>query len=280
MDRSPEKNDSLDTTFLDCLREIEKSYITLPKPLRLRTEKWCEKLMSTGKNRVWRKSRNDYAKMLLGMIISKHLSEPFHAFPPDGPLSAFPFHLRPKLKQSLGPHESAFWRQLYSAMDDSERPAIRDSRDHLLDKFNGIDNRKEMQSLQSLVREQEKRISLLEQQLHDERIQYELEIQRLVYAHRIELSQITRLNADINESLDSVKQSAIPARVGKKDTTGTSHFSIFSDQSPSRTASSNSRNELSYSKFGSSQRTGEINDEDFLAYLESFQKDIYSISNT
>ena len=60
--------DSIDRSFKECLVEIQKCYTTLGKPLRLRTEKWCEKLVATGSNRVWRKHRNDYAKMLLGMV--------------------------------------------------------------------------------------------------------------------------------------------------------------------------------------------------------------------
>ena len=60
--------DNIDRSFKDCLIEIQRTYATLSKSLRLRSEKWCEKLIATGSNRIWRKNRNDYAKMLLGMV--------------------------------------------------------------------------------------------------------------------------------------------------------------------------------------------------------------------
>jgi hypothetical protein len=47
---------------------------------------------------------------------------------------------------------------------------------------------KEIQSLNMLIREQSQRIKLLEQQLHDERTQHELQLQRLNYSHRVEVN--------------------------------------------------------------------------------------------
>ena len=74
--------DSSDRTFLKYLKEISQAYTILPKQLRLRSEKWVEKLTQTGSNPTWKKHRNAYAKLLLNQILGKQLSDPFQNNPP------------------------------------------------------------------------------------------------------------------------------------------------------------------------------------------------------
>lgn len=106
--------DSSDRIFLNYLKEISQTYRVLPKSLRLRTEKWVEKLTQTGSNPTWKKHRNSYAKLLLNAVVLRSLTDPFHTNPPDGPLPTFPSHLKCNLKDMMGAHESSFWRDLFS----------------------------------------------------------------------------------------------------------------------------------------------------------------------
>ena len=100
--------------FLSCLKEIERNYLYLPKSVRIRIEKWIEKVaLSGGTNAIWNNHRNMYTRLLLGMILARNLKSPFDAFPPDHALPPFPSHLNPLLKDLQGPHESNFWRELY-----------------------------------------------------------------------------------------------------------------------------------------------------------------------
>ena len=109
--------DNLDRAFYGYLGELEKSYLYLMKSLRLRVEKWIEKLtLDCQSNSVWRKHRNMYTRLLLGMVISKDLRSPFDKPPPDGQLPPFPSHLKAQLKGIQGPHESVFWRDLYASL--------------------------------------------------------------------------------------------------------------------------------------------------------------------
>ena len=108
--------DSLDTSFLSFLKELERCYLYLEKRLRLRVEKWIERLASSGANPSFRRHRNNYTRLLLGMVLKKNLEDPFHQAPPDGQIPPFPAHLKSLLKGIQGPHESVFWRDLYSRL--------------------------------------------------------------------------------------------------------------------------------------------------------------------
>jgi len=83
-----------DRIFLSILHEIERYYMEFSKAIRVRVEKWVEKLSLTGHNYTWRKHRNAYAKLLLNMILNRELSEPFNSLPPEGSLQSFPMHLK------------------------------------------------------------------------------------------------------------------------------------------------------------------------------------------
>lgn len=207
--------DTLERPFLNCLTEIERTYIPLPKHIRIRVEKWIEKLIATGDNQIWKRHRNSYAKLLLSMVINKTFSDPFDSLPPEGPLAPFPSHLKTQVKNVVGPHESVFWRDIYNKFKNksgnyeelsSKNQEIKreeylnrsknskENKDDIIS-LNSISSSREVQNLNILVKEQAARIALLEQQLHDERTRHELELQRLQYSYRIELG---KLNSEIN----------------------------------------------------------------------------------
>lgn len=202
----------MDQSFASCLVEIERSYLVLPKAARIRVERWVEKLASTGNNPIWRKHRNEYAKLLLNMIIARNLEAPFNVSPPEGTLPPFSSQYKAYNRNLLGPHESAFWRGLHEQLqeDNGSSFIIADITDNTNTTYaSGLqeeckhrigrnDSRsglqqplaKEIQSLNLLIREQSQKIKLLEQQLHDERTNHELQIQRLHYTNRMEVNNL------------------------------------------------------------------------------------------
>lgn len=227
----------MDRTFAQCLSEIEKSYLVLPKPIRIRIERWIEKLASTGNNPVWKRDRNEYAKLLLNMITARRLEAPFNCMPPEGPLPPFPSQNRGQSRHLLGAHETSFWRELYQRFDhDQDEPdhagpdsfAFREKKQDPIaaamqeklgrppskvagsSEANNVALSREIQTLNMLIREQTQRIRLLEQQLHDERTQHELQIQRLNYSHRVETNN---LKAQIEQfAMEMSVQALSPSR--------------------------------------------------------------------
>jgi hypothetical protein len=220
---------SSDQVFVKYLSEIERIYIALPKAVRIRVERWVDKLVSVGYNDIWKRHRNSYAKLLLNMIVNRNLESPFNVFPPEGPIPAFPVYLRASSKHLLGVHETSFWRDLYGRMQGSPeriRVTHRDVLDnlHLSSYRDESVNRsikslsaqvtseegpapppsfradspvryqqplsREISNLNLLIQEQSHRIKLLEEQLNDERTKNELHIQRLHYSHRMEVAKL------------------------------------------------------------------------------------------
>lgn len=220
---------SSDQVFVKYLSEIERIYIALPKAVRIRVERWVDKLVSVGYNDIWKRHRNSYAKLLLNMIVNRNLESPFNVFPPEGPIPAFPVHLRASSKHLLGVHETSFWRDLYGRMQGSPE-RIRGTRRDVLDnsllssyRDESMDRSiksltaqatseerpapppsfradspvryqlplsREISNLNLLIQEQSHRIKLLEEQLNDERTKNELHIQRLHYSHRMEVAKL------------------------------------------------------------------------------------------
>jgi len=112
--------DHLDKSFINMLREIERIYAALSKPLRIRVERWVSKLNSVGRAFEWRKNRNKYTKLLLNMIIVKQFTTPFDVSPSDEPLPPLPLHIVNKsFKDLMGTHESVFWRDVYEHIEGS-----------------------------------------------------------------------------------------------------------------------------------------------------------------
>jgi hypothetical protein len=204
----------MDKPFAHYLAEIQKAYVVLPKALRIRVERWIEKLATTGNNPVWKKQRNAYAKLLLSMVVSRHLEAPFNVLPPEGSLPPLDSQQKIASRNLLGSHETEFWRDLYHRFEDVSEPVYAAdgfsySEEKGDDVARAVHNRsgvksqvavctasnslalsKEIQSLNMLAREQSQKIRLLEQQLHDERVQHELQLQRLNYSHRVEVNNL------------------------------------------------------------------------------------------
>jgi hypothetical protein len=150
-----------------------------------------------GHNILWKKHRNMYARLLLGMVLSRNLTEPFDVNPTDGPLPPFPSHLRTKLKNISGPHESNFWRYIYHRIPSSyeedrviDRDRAQTSPAEQEWRFDMGMN--EIESLRQLIQEQSRRIEILEEQITFERMNHESEIIRFMEHHRGEISALRR----------------------------------------------------------------------------------------
>ena len=59
------KNAPLHDAFLRTLKQLEVRYQDLPKPLRIRVERWVSKLAYHVENPTWIRERNQYAAALL-----------------------------------------------------------------------------------------------------------------------------------------------------------------------------------------------------------------------
>jgi len=161
----------------------------------IRVEKWVEKLVIVGKNHVWKKDRNMYARLLLSMVIAKTMEEPFHTTPSDGPLSPFPVYLKSKLKGVVGPHESFFWRDVYERMaHDKTESSVSRMSSHIpaidVSTSSYDPNQKETHTLRMLIQEQARRIEILEQQMAEERMRHESEVRRLLEHHKAEVHRL------------------------------------------------------------------------------------------
>ena len=80
----------LDASFQHLLAEIERRYVILTKPERIRIEQWVKKLCEPMPNDYWKKNRNNYALLLLHVIKIQRLEDPFHRTPYGGPLQTLP----------------------------------------------------------------------------------------------------------------------------------------------------------------------------------------------
>jgi len=296
--KSMNMNDTLDRTFMDAIKEIELNYISLSKPLRLRIEKWIEKLCTVSGITTWRKERNIYTRLLLNMIMRRSLTEPFHTLPPDGSLPNLANYLK-RNPDDLGTHESRFWRDLYKRVGVSPEKSkpinieVEDINRYNNSNNNSNNNNNELKTLNNLVREQAIRIKLLEQQLHDERIQTELQIQRLQHLHRSELNNLqqqasniyTGNNTNTNSShhqnvnsspfvdnfihnMKSEMNSTTPLKY-ENPATSYHHYDI-----PSVAASNVITETIRKSKEDLHVNKPPADPDAFLAYLEKFQNDI------
>jgi hypothetical protein len=189
-------SDGLDRSFITLIKEIERGYHMLSKQYRLRVEKWIEKLITSGgQNLVWKKHRNEYTKLLLHMVISKKFTEPFHQCPPDGQLPQFPKHISQYhlVQKASDAHELTFWKDIYVRLNASTSQYKPDDTigDYETITSKDIPSNRELKYLKLCDTENKIRIELLEQQLRDEKLHYGLQVQRLEYAHRAEISTYT-----------------------------------------------------------------------------------------
>ncbi len=112
-------------TFIASILEIEALYSEFPKSLRIRIERWVEKLVNSGSNPAFTTHRNAYTKLLLSMVRQSRFSEPFHRMPPDGRLAPFPTHLKSKLRPVEAPaayeavSNDGFWGDMRARAEDN-----------------------------------------------------------------------------------------------------------------------------------------------------------------
>jgi hypothetical protein len=104
--------------FSQAVHAIEKFHRALPKALRIRVQRWVEKLVSSGGNIAYVRHRDAYTKLMLNMILKRKLEEPFHTMPPDGQLPPFPSHLKILLKPPFGQEENEFWHGVVNRVHD------------------------------------------------------------------------------------------------------------------------------------------------------------------
>lgn len=216
----------LDRSFLVTIKEIERGYILLSKQQKIRTEKWVEKLVISGvENYVWKKHRNEYANLLLHMVILKRLSAPFHVLPPDGQLCQFPKHftsyeLRDKAPH---PHQLTFWSDIYSRLSDPQMNGTLCSSKRYRGAFesqyrespssNSFYCRDYTQN-RSNEGEYKLQVDLLEQQLKEEKVRYGLNVQKLEHAHKIELSAYADAVASTSSVSHTPHNYLIPSKPG------------------------------------------------------------------
>lgn len=305
--------ESLEKSFVACLHEIETRYISLPKSTRIRVEKWVEKFASTGGNVSWRRNRNMYAKLLLSMIIAKDLTEPFHLLPPDGPLAPLPSHLKARSRNSAGPHESVFWRELYNRM---KRPQfeessfdldVENSKSSHLNKSLGSPSR-EILNLRLLIDEQAQRIAFLERQLQEERDAHDDEMQRLRDRHRDEVRRLHEIEVLNNSARSSIALSPLRQSHSSQRSPQISRYDVqphhschssngsstpdsqseprhplsvekFKSLSPEKISSTQkSRSSKAFETFADLARSSVPDDEsEFMKYLENFQTQVRSL---
>lgn len=212
---SATSSSGLEVPFLVMVKEIERNYQSLSKQLKIRVEKWIVKLVTSGvENYVWRKHRNEYAKLLLHMVILKRLSDPFHVLPPDGQLSQFPRYLSSSNfhDKAVDAHQIDFWNDIYNRID-GRMPATKiTSPVHVRNCTASYDDNsmakeanvtRESKQSRAQSSEYQLRIQYLEQQLRDEKMRYALQVQRLHDAHRVEIYAY----AEVINSTSSLLQS-------------------------------------------------------------------------
>lgn len=213
--------DNLDKTYITTLREIERLYATMSKPIRIRIERWITKLNGVGRTYEWRKNRNIYAKLLLNMIIVKNLTAPFNAPPPDEPLPPIPVYIVNKsYKDLMGTHESVFWRDVYEHLENSinldrdiniskhSSPSANDSISNVSQVSNNenIQNGKsdpffitEIRRLNNIISQQQTRITSLETQL----LQMESQANNRAVSSTNQFKKSTAVNTDQSQYIQT-----------------------------------------------------------------------------
>ena len=108
--------EKLDEDFALMMSEVTGALSKFNKHLHIRVEQWMQKLQQTVTNTVWKKHRNEYALVLVDMVRSNALKEPFVKVPPEGPL--------PKLSKIDFPVLSTS-RRSKSPLGDTQLPKTR-----------------------------------------------------------------------------------------------------------------------------------------------------------
>ena len=107
-----------DHFFKRSVHAIEKYHRVLPKQSRIRVQRWVEKLVASGGNHSYVRHRDAYTKLLLNMVLTGKLVEPFAHLPPDGQLPPFPTHMKVLLRPPFGQQENDFWNEVIGRLHD------------------------------------------------------------------------------------------------------------------------------------------------------------------
>jgi hypothetical protein len=287
----------MDDAFVKCIKNIEQHYVHFSKFHRLRIEKWVEKLaLSSSTNPTWKRQRDLYAKLLLGMVLSRNLEDPFDQIPQDGPLPTFPSEKYYKFKDLLGSRESSFWKQIHDVIENSNTsgpvlPSKLVQEDFTIRRkiMSSMIPGREIQNLTLLIKEQANRIKILENQINDERIMHEISLQKLVYKHQLELEAFQNfhpIDENRNTSFEtnkSIPSSHLPDHKNIK-TSPTSFHNKRSEKilniSPNnRNSRFQNRPNLNSSTIDIQDNSSEVRGRkevwnEYMQYLDKFQDDI------
>ena len=80
--------------------------------MRIRVERWIEKLACHIDNPTWRNERNLYVQALYRSVLRNDFKEPFHTMPPDGGLPALPATVRSEVSVQHSTEARNFWRNM------------------------------------------------------------------------------------------------------------------------------------------------------------------------
>lgn len=180
---------AMDELFFYCLKLIEESCLFLPESVKTHVGRWTNKLALSGN----KEERNEFAKLLLGMIITGNLEAPFDAVPSEGPLQFAALN-----KKSLGSLVFTYCRNGEQSGNSKEKahPGHEKESTHANQNYtskvvsSGVEQSRKTHVLNPVFGEQNQRVELLEQQLQEERIQHELQLHRHFYNSRLKMNSL------------------------------------------------------------------------------------------
>lgn len=180
---------AMDELFFCCLKLIEESCLFLPESIKTHVGRWTNKLALSGN----KEERNEFAKLLLGMIITGNLEAPFDAVPSEGPLQIAALN-----KKSLGSLVLTFCRHGEKSDNSKEKapPGHEKESTHANQNYtskvvsSGVEQSRKTHVLNPVFGEQNQRVELLEQQLQEDRIQHELQLHRHFYNSRLRMNSL------------------------------------------------------------------------------------------
>jgi hypothetical protein len=83
MHKESQRDKLLDEEFIKCTLLIHTNYASMSKHLKVRVDKWLDKLVHITSGESWKQNRNLYTKYLLHCIITNNFTGPFTKLPDD-----------------------------------------------------------------------------------------------------------------------------------------------------------------------------------------------------
>ena len=143
----------------------------------------------------------------------------------------------------MGAHESSFWRDLFQTVqhqhDMVQTPLSKGTSNY---NPNVPTHSREIQDLNAVIKEQQRKIELLETQLHDERLQHELHMQRSAYNYRIELEKLRKQR----QNLESVIHQDIDGIPSHSELYQTNHSTVLNEPNHPHSDAYNRNNSIHY----------------------------------